>query len=70
MTKGSLMKVESIAECSIGAFFNTSDMYLAMIGLENQFSFYSAAVLHRFHCMLHYYQCFIAYSYVTLGCLF
>ena len=26
-TYGSLMKVESIAECSLGAFCNTSDMH-------------------------------------------
>ena len=26
MTNGSLMKVESIAECSLGAFCNTSDL--------------------------------------------
>ena len=36
-TNGSLMKVKSIAECSIGAFFNTFDLHLAIIGLENQF---------------------------------
>ena len=33
-TYGSLMKVESIAECS---FCNTFDLHLAIIGLENQF---------------------------------
>ena len=33
MTEGSLMKVESI-----GAFYNTFDRHLAIIGLENQFS--------------------------------
>ena len=31
MPDGSLMKVESIAEC------NTFDLHLAIIGLENQF---------------------------------
>ena len=36
-TNGSLMKVESIAECSLGAFCNTFDLHLAMIGLKNQF---------------------------------
>ena len=36
-TNGSLMKVESIAECSLGAFCNTFDLHLAIIGLENQF---------------------------------
>ena len=33
---GSLMKVESIAECSKRAFCNTFDLHLAIIGLENQ----------------------------------
>ena len=36
-TNGSLMKVESIAECSKRAFCNTFDLHLAIIGLENQF---------------------------------
>ena len=36
-TNDSLMKVESIAECSLGAFCNTFDLHLAIIGLENQF---------------------------------
>ena len=42
MTNGSLMKVESIAECSrwnilqTGAFCNTFDLHL-VIGLANQF---------------------------------
>ena len=31
------MKVESIAECSLGAFCNTFDLHLVIIGLENQF---------------------------------
>ena len=31
------MKVESIAECSLGAFCNTFDLHYAIIGLENQF---------------------------------
>ena len=35
-TNGSLMKVESIAKCSFGAFCNTFDLHLAIIGLENQ----------------------------------
>ena len=34
---GSLMKVESIAECSLGAFCNTYDLHSAIIGLEKQF---------------------------------
>ena len=36
-TNGSLMKVESIAECSKGAFCNTFDLHQAIIGLEKQF---------------------------------
>ena len=35
-TNGSLMKVESISECS-PAFYNSFDLHLAIIGLENQF---------------------------------
>ena len=34
MENGSLMKVESIAECS---FFNTFDLHSAIIGIEKQF---------------------------------
>ena len=30
MPNGSLMKVESIAECSLGAFCNTFDLHLAI----------------------------------------
>ena len=37
MTNGSLMKVDSIAECSRGAFCNTFVLHLAIIGLQNQF---------------------------------
>ena len=40
MANFSFMKAESIAE---GAFGNTFDLHLAIIGLENQFS-----VKHRF----------------------
>ena len=36
-TNSSLMKVESIAECSLGAFCNTFDLQKAIIALENQF---------------------------------
>ena len=32
-TNGSLMKIESIAECSLGAFCNTLDLHEAIIGL-------------------------------------
>ena len=35
-TDGSLMQVQSIAECSLGAFCNTFDLHYATIGLENQ----------------------------------
>ena len=51
MTNGSLMKVESIAECPFGAFCNTFDLHYAITGLENQFLvFFIVAVLHRFYC--------------------
>ena len=47
---GSLMKVESIAEC-FGAFCNTFDLHLVIIGLENQFSvILRVAILYRFYC--------------------
>ena len=43
------MKVQSIAECSLGAFCNTFDLHLGILGLENQFLvFLRVAVLHRF----------------------
>ena len=49
-TNGSLMKVEGIAEC-LGAFCNTFQLHLAIIGLENQFSvLLQVAVLQRFYC--------------------
>ena len=38
------MQVESIAECSLGAFCNTFDLHYAIIGLEkinNSLSFFS-----------------------------
>ena len=35
------MKVESIAECSLGAFCNTFDLHYAIIGLEKQNNFLS-----------------------------
>ena len=41
MTNGSLMKVESIAECSLGAFCNTLDLHQAIIGLEKLVFFLS-----------------------------
>ena len=37
MENGSLMKVESIAKCSLGAFCIIFDLHEAIIGLENQF---------------------------------
>ena len=39
MTNGSLRKVKSIAECSIGAFYNTFDLHSAIIGLKTNFFF-------------------------------
>ena len=46
MTNGSLMKVESIAKCSL----NTFDLHKAIIGLENQFWFLGVAVLDKSYC--------------------
>ena len=39
VTNGSLLKqkVKSIAECYLGAFCNTFDLHLAIIGIEIQF---------------------------------
>ena len=34
---GGSMQFKSTAECSVGAFCNTFDLYLASIGLENLF---------------------------------
>ena len=45
MTNGSLIKVKS----PLGAFCNTFDLHLAIIGLENQFSV-RVAFLHKFYC--------------------
>ena len=52
-TNGSLMKVESIAECSpLGAFCNTVDLHSAIAGLENEFLvFLRVVVSHRFYCI-------------------
>ena len=36
MDNCSLMKVESIAECSLGAFCNTFDLHTAIIGLKKK----------------------------------
>ena len=48
---GSLMKVESIAECSLEAFCNTFDLHYAIISLEKQFLiFFWMVALDRFHC--------------------
>ena len=52
MTNGSLMKVKSIAECSLGVFCNAFDLHQVIIGVENQFSvFLKVAILHRFYCI-------------------
>ena len=36
-TGGSLVQIESIAECSTGAFCSTFDLHYAIIGLEKMF---------------------------------
>ena len=38
MTTGSLMKVESIAECSLWSILQYFDLHYGIIGLDNQFS--------------------------------
>ena len=51
-TNSSLMQVESIAECSVGAFFNTFDLHLAIMELENQFLvFFLSGHLMQFYCI-------------------
>ena len=49
---GSLMKVESIAECSLGAFCNTFDLHKAIISLGNQILglLFWVAAQDRFYC--------------------
>ena len=50
MTNGSLVTVESIAECS-----PTFDLHQEIIGLENQFSvFLRVATLHRLYCTVYF----------------
>ena len=46
-TNGSLMKVESIAECSLGAFCNTFDLHKALMDLEKQFSVFLSGRLRQ-----------------------
>ena len=53
MINGSLIKVGSIAECSlpIGALYSTFDLHEAIVGIENQlFVLLRVAASHRFHC--------------------
>ena len=53
MTNDSLMKVESIAECSHWSIMQFFWPALAIIGLENKYwIFLRVAVLHRFYCLL------------------
>ena len=52
MTNGSLMKVESIAECSPWSILQYFDLHKAIIGLENQFVVYfGVAVLDSLYCI-------------------
>ena len=48
MTTGSLIMVESIAECSFGAFCNTFDLHKAIISLKTFLVLSRVAILHRF----------------------
>ena len=54
----SLMKVKSIAECSTGAFCNTYDLHLAIIGTEKQFLVFFLSGLLR-QVLLYMYQAFV-----------
>ena len=50
-TKGSLMKVESIAESSLGPFCNTFDLHYVIICLEKQLLvFFLSGALDKFYC--------------------
>ena len=66
-TDGSLMQVESIAECSLGAFFNTFDLHLAIVGLENQF--WSSLLSGRLRQVL-LYTLYSNYMYYVLRTMF
>ena len=74
-TNGILMKVISVAECSLGAFCNTFDLHYAIIGNENYFSvFLRVTILHRFYCNCTVYcelfamlrQCYTALMQITI----
>ena len=48
-SNSSLMKVKSIAECSLGAFCNTFDLHQAKIGIKSHFFFFLSEIP-----MIHY----------------
>ena len=50
MEHGSLMQVKVLQNAPLGAFCNTFDLHLAIIGLENKFLVYlRVAILDRFY---------------------
>ena len=67
MTCGSLMKVESIAECSFVAFCNISDLHEALMGLESRFwsSFRVAVYIVRL-CLLYKGSVLVPIAYVQM----
>ena len=73
MKNDSLMKVKvlqnaPLGDAPLGAFCNTFDLHLAIIGLENQFSvFLRVAILHRFFCIfIIFFICFYYIIYITV----
>ena len=58
------VQVTDIAECSLGAFCNTFDLHLAIIGLENQFLVYFwVATLDSYYCKLEIHPLWHTYLY-------
>ena len=70
-TNGSLMKVESSAECSLGAFCITFDLHKAIIGSENQFRVYCIQTyIHDDMSWSVNFECIIICSYSFAFCGF
>ena len=66
MTNGSLMKVESIAECSDWSILQYFDLHKAIIGLENKLCFLEWPFLRGFTVGREYFKWseFCLYNYV------
>ena len=56
MTNSSLMKVESIAECSLGAFCSTFDMHYVIIGLAKLIGLFLSGHITQFLLYVFYFQ--------------